>query len=592
VATAARQRSGIPPLWLDSLRLRFDAPPRPHRPRGDDRLPQRALELTVRTHGIARSLAAVAERRARERQVVAGLVDQTPRDAEVDELTVRVDSRAPPDLELGFGEGRSTFVLRYELFTLVRMRHRRVLGYARVSSELQGQGSSLRDQQAVIALYAKAQGLPTPTFYVESESAIHERNERRERIRALQSEVRAGDLVVCDKIDRWSRDPEFTYRSIRKILSAGASFYAVGDQCDPSTPEGDTMLNFRVLFAKEEHKRIKARMVGTRRILRDQGYYVEGVPPFGYRRSLPKGHKGPEKNVLAIEEDKAALLRRAFRMCIAGHSLTEISAALGLGRDQLANSLRSRVYLGEIQDTKHQWIKSKHPPVIDVTTFTRAQAALDGRRLGGPGPRQTPSETSTWILRDVARCDACGAKMSAVYAGPRMARRYYYKCAHKCGAAYVVVRDVEANAGPIVVARLEGLKEELVREPRRAPPTPVPDFAGSRARLQRRREKYLDAFADELMTKDELRARMAKLDADELRIDGEEQASLRPNPLADVSARRAVLREVGAIARAWGKARPEARREIVRHLAVTARVSANKAPRFVWRSPEELVEAI
>src|ERR1017187_8292478 len=50
------------------------------------------------------------------------------------------------------------------------------LGYARVSSELQGQGSSLRDQQAVIALYAKAQGLPTPTFYVESESAIHERN--------------------------------------------------------------------------------------------------------------------------------------------------------------------------------------------------------------------------------------------------------------------------------------------------------------------------------------------------------------------------------------------------------------------------------
>jgi site-specific DNA recombinase len=187
------------------------------------------------------------------------------------------------------------------------MRPRRVLGYARVSSELQGQGSSLRDQQATIAAYAKAQGIPAPTFYVESESAIHEKNERRERIRALQSEVRAGDLVVCDKIDRWSRDPEFTYRSIREILSAGASFYAVGDQCDPSTPEGDTMLNFRVLFAKEEHKRIKARMVGTRRTLRDQGYYVEGTPPFGYRRSLPKGHKGPEKNVLAIEDGVAYL---------------------------------------------------------------------------------------------------------------------------------------------------------------------------------------------------------------------------------------------------------------------------------------------
>jgi len=472
------------------------------------------------------------------------------------------------------------------------MRIRRVLGYARVSSELQGQGSSLRDQQAVIAAHAKAKGLPTPTFFVESESAIHEKNERRERIRALQAEVRAGDLVICDKIDRWSRDPEFTYRSIREILSAGASFYAVGDQCDPSTPEGDTMLNFRVLFAKEEHKRIKARMVGTRRTLRDQGYWCEGEPPFGYRRSLPKGHKGPDKNVLVIEADKAEIVRRAFRLAIAGHSFTKVGAALGVTRDLAGHVLRNRAYLGEIQDTAHQWIKGKHPPIVDVATFARAQAALDGRRLTGPGEREAPAETSTWILRDVARCDGCGAKMSAVYAGPHEARRYYYKCAHNCTRVYVRVRDIEAEAGPLIVARLEELKEELAREPKRAARAPMPDFAGRRARLQRRREKYLDAFADELMTKQELRVRIAKLDADILHIDGEEQAATRPNPLADASARRAVLREVGAIASAWGKARPEARREIVGHLASAARLSRGKAPGFVWRSAGELLDAV
>ena len=159
-------------------------------------------------------------------------------------------------------------------------------------------------------------------------------------------------------------------------------------------------------------------------------------------------------------------------------------------------------------------------------------------------------------------------------------------------ATYVVVRNVEVAAGPIVVARLEDLKEELAREPEPAARGRVPDFAGHRAKLQRRREKYLDAFADELMTKDELRARMAKLDAESLRIDGEEQAIMRPSRLADASARRAVLREVGAIARAWSKARPEARREIVEHLAIAARVAPDKAPRFVWRSPEELVVAI
>ena len=480
------------------------------------------------------------------------------------------------------------------------MRPRRVLGYARVSSELQSHGSSLRDQQETIAAYAKEKGFPVPIFYVESESAIHEKNERRERIQALQSEVRAGDLVVCDKIDRWSRDPEFTYRSIRQILAAGASFYAVSDQCDPSTPEGDTMLNFRVLFAKEEYKRIKARMVGTRQRLRDQGFYAEGRPPFGYRRSLPKGHKGPDKNVLAVEADAADLVRRAYRMCIAGHALTKIGNALGLTRDRVRDVLRSRVYLGEIRDTHRQWIRAKHPPLIDLVTFTRAQDSLDGRRLSGPRPSDAPSETSGWILRDVARCGRCGAKMGAAYAGPKGARRYYYRCVKGCSArgprvttgSFVRVDAVEAKAELLIVARLEELREELAREPKFPARPPAQDFAGRRAQLQRRREKYLDAFGDGLMSKEELRTRIAKLDIDALRIDGEEQEALRPSPLADEGARRAVLREVGAIARAWRKAAPEARREIVGHLASAARVTPDKPPIFVWRAAEELREAM
>ena len=472
------------------------------------------------------------------------------------------------------------------------MRPRRLLGYARVSSELQGQGSSLSDQQAMIAAYAKALGLPSPTFYVEAETAIHERNERRERIRALLGEVRAGDLVVCDKIDRWSRDPEFTYRSIREILTAGASFYAVGDQCDPSTPEGDTMLNFRVLFAKEEHKRIKARMVGTRRILRDQGYYVEGLPPFGYRRSLPKGHKGPQKNVLVVEDDEAEVVRRAFRYCIAGRSLAVISSALDLKRDRVRDIIRNRVYLGEIQDTSRQWIKAKHPPLIDLTTFARAHAALDSRRLAGPGGLGTQSETSGWVFRDVARCAACGAKMGSAYAGPKDARRYYYKCTRKCGAPYVPVGGVEAKAEAFVVARLDELRDELAREPK-APPQPASkDFAGRRAQVERRRERFVDAFGDGLMSKGQLQARLAKLDTEALRIDGEEQAALRPSPLADVSARRAALREVGTIAKAWRKAPAKARREIAGHLATAVRIAVGNAPVFTWRPTEELLEVI
>jgi hypothetical protein len=117
---------------------------------------------------------------------------------------------------------------------------------------------------------------------------------------------------------------------------------------------------------------------------------------------------------------------------------------------------------------------------------------------------------------------------------------------------------------------------------------PVADLAHRRTKLQRRRERYLEAYADEHMTRDELRSAMAKLDAALLQLDGEEHAARQPSPLASAKVRRSVLREVGTIRKAWARATPEARRKIVTHLAKSARIVAGRPCEFVWRTAEEL----
>jgi DNA invertase Pin-like site-specific DNA recombinase len=527
--------------------------------------------------------------------VIARLVDEAARDAEVEELAQVVDPVTPANLEFGLLEGRRAFVLSPNSFTMVAMRHRRVIGYARVSSEEQARGSSLQDQQDAIGAYAKGHGLKVARFYVEAESAVHEKIEHRDQIRALMADVRRGDLVVCAKLDRWSRDPEFTYGSVRKILEAGASFFSVDERCDPNTPEGDTALGFRILFAREEHKRIRERMVGTRKLLRDRGYYVEGLPPFGYRRALPKGHKGEAKNVLVVHDDEAKVVRRAFALSASGHSLSKIAAAVGLTRDRVRSVLGSRVFLGEVQNTAGEWIRAKHAPIVDAETFARAQVGIESRRLGGERRRAGPSATSTWILRDVATCAKCGARMSAVYGGGNgdgTYERHYYRCAHKCQPGGLVpVADVEAEAEPFIVARLEQLREELGREPKRTAKAPPSDVGQLRAKLARRRERYLEAFADDFMTKEELRERLGKLDAESLRLDAREQAARRPSPLADPKTRRSALREVETIRRAWARAAPEARREIVQHLVTAARMVKGARLRVEWRSAEDLVSS-
>jgi DNA invertase Pin-like site-specific DNA recombinase len=479
-------------------------------------------------------------------------------------------------------------------------RPRRTLGYARVSSAAQAEGSSLRDQQAAIEAYAGQRGLSVTRFFVEAESAIHEKIERREQIKALMNDVREGDLVLCHRLDRWSRDPEFTYGSVRKILAAGASFYAVEDQCDPSTPEGDTMLGFRVLFAREEHKRIKQRLVGTRSLLADRGYYVTGQPPRGYRR---QDVKGAERNVLVVVPEEAKLVRRVFKMYVAGRSMRDIADELGENVDFVKDTLERRTYLGEVRNSRGEWIKGLHEPIIDATLFARARAACDERRYGPPRMGRA-TRTDGWILRDVARCARCGAKMSAGWAKDRD----YYACSRRCSTkgnratngSWVRVQPVEEEAAEMVAARLLELRGELARPPRREKSIDEPIIArlAKRDRLMKKRERYLEAFSDGHMSRAELATALGKVDAELQRLDAEEALASRTSALERPKYRRDMLRELQAIQLAWERATDGERgdrrigRAIVNRLVVAVAIGAGVLPAPRWRPLEALAESI
>lgn len=459
---------------------------------------------------------------------------------------------------------------------------RRVLGYARVSSAEQALGTSLQDQQDVIRAHAQKGGLSVARFYVEAESAVHEKIERREQIRALLAEARAGDLVLVDKVDRWSRDPEFTYRSMRELRERGARVYFVGDACDPHTPEGDTMLGMRALFAREEHKRIRVRTVGTRRLLRDKGFYVEGTPPWGYRR---QSVKGLERNVLVVEPREAALVRDTFRLCARGLPVRAIAAELGVGTDRVKDALHRRLYLGEIRDSSGRWIRGKHPALVDARLFARAHEALEGRRLGDRGPRRG-AQTDAWWLRTVARC-ICGARMAAAYAGPIDARRHYLHCVRACGQPYVRVDVAEAACEPLVLERLGELRDQLsvASDPPPRLRVDAQDLGARRAKLAARRERYLELYADGEIDREGLRGRLDRLDAERTRLDADEQAPVAPDP----AERRRALAELRVMRHAWKRAEPRQRRLIVAALARSVALARGRAPRFDWYAAEELV---
>ncbi len=455
----------------------------------------------------------------------------------------------------------------------------RVLGYARVSSAEQSRGTSLQDQQTVIASYAKARGLAAPQFFVEAESGIHEKLERREQMRLLLAAVQKGDLILCDKLDRWSRDPEFTYRSVREILAKGASFYAVGDAVDPSTSEGDTALGFRVLFAREEHKRIRQRMVGTRQALRDAGYCSEGPAPLGYAR---QDVKGPTRNIFTVNLEHAAIVSRIFKLCVGGKSLVAIGEAVGFSAERVASILRNRIYLGEIRATSGEWIPGRHPALVDARLFQDAADARKSRRNGSQSSTRGGA-TSTWWLRDVARC-LCGAKHSSAYGGGN-GLTYYFMCRAGCRPMVKVAAAEEACA-PLVVARVIELKEELARPPA-AIVQPVLGLESRLAKLDAKRVRLLSQDAEGLISREELREQLGKLAVERGKL-----SALAPLPALPPEARREALRSISFLTEGWRRMGPSERRKVVGILASSVGLSVGRPPSPVWKGIDELLRAL
>lgn len=451
----------------------------------------------------------------------------------------------------------------------------RVLGYARVSSREQALGTSLQDQQNALTAHAQSRGLTVHKFYVEAESAVYEKQERREQIRALLQDLRAGDLVLCDKLDRWSRDPEFTYRSMREIRESGARVYFVGEQIDPSTPEGDSMLNMRVLMAREEHKRIRLRTVGTKKLLQNQGYYVEGTLPLGYRRPASKDRT--ERLSLLIDDDAAQIVRRLFELASGGASLSDLQFhGRGLSdekkwdRRTIHNMLRNRVYLGEVKNGAGQWIKGKHQAIVSPSLFARVQAGLQERRRGGPRV-QSESLTKDWLLRGFAWCDRCRGRMLSAYSGERRGREYahyYYKC--KCWS--VVAPEADRLVAALLLARLEELREELGKPA--TPHAPPTDLDKRRHKLELRRSRLLDQHLDGHISRELLASKLAELDQERTRID-----ALEAPPVDNT----AFLATIEGIRQAWSKMTVGERRDALMALAERVYLARDCPPSVVWR---------
>lgn len=366
--------------------------------------------------------------------------------------------------------------------------------YTRVSSDEQLDGYSLSAQEQAGRAFITARGWRWVKTYEErgrSGKTIF-RPELQEMLKA--AEAGAFDVIVCHKLDRFSRSLVDVLVQLKHLGECGVSFVSVTENFDFTTPFGKLMLavlgafaewyldNLRTEIAKGKKERARqgfwngtlsfgyttpARL-RTRLIRLGEDFKSGSVPEDRYSRdsdlieqALERYESKPDTAAVPCPFDAPAVLLAYDRYGTGMFSDKQIAELLTnagyriyarrgntlITKDTIQDLLQNRFYVGETSygrsagRNKREWLPGNHEPIVSADLFERCQEVRARRAtqyVRAPGPKRC------YPLSSLMVCLECGTAFVGQY---RSESRYYRDPAvDRKRLCSQHVRSVEADA--------------------------------------------------------------------------------------------------------------------------------------------------
>jgi DNA invertase Pin-like site-specific DNA recombinase len=339
--------------------------------------------------------------------------------------------------------------------------------YARVSSARQKKDETIASQTAALRAHAEQHGLEVPEGWVfedEGHSGASLVRPALERLRDLIAGV-GVEVVLCYSPDRLAR--KFAYQAllIEEFARAGTRVeFIKGPRGD--TPEDQLLVQFQGMFAEYEKAQILERYRrGKTHRARTGSINVLSGAPFGYRYVRKNTHTGAAYEII---EHEAALIAELFRRYAdEGASIAELTRWLTSqdvptrtgkhrwDRSVVWGMLRNPAYAGRamfgktmvvpespglnrvarlqgrstprasktIDRPRAEWTEIAVPAIVSQDTFDRvAQRLADNKRFASRNSRD-PS-----LLQGLAACTSCGYGYYRTSTRTTNKKIYYYRC--------------------------------------------------------------------------------------------------------------------------------------------------------------------
>ena len=381
---------------------------------------------------------------------------------------------------------------------------KRAVSYIRVSTREQAQrggseeGFSLPAQREANKRKAQSMGaLVVKEFADRGESARSANRPELQKMLAYLKEDGGIDYVIVHKLDRLARNRADDVEINRAFEEAGVRLVSTSENID-QTPGGMLLHGIMSSIAEFYSRNLANEVIkGMGEKARNGG--TLGKAPLGYVNVRGRDENGREVRTVALDEERAPLVRLAFSEYATGNwTVSQLAKHLaGLGLDvpatpsrparpitkgRLHTLLRHPYYKGVVQFQGVEYA-GKHEALVDEETWQTVQAVLDSHRYG---ERQ---RMHNHFLKSTVVCGRCGSRLLVQHTKNGKGVLYpYFICArrqrlHDCSFKAVLIEVVEAQMKEVYrrlyvsetdrqeieryllaeLARIEGEKDRNVR---------------------------------------------------------------------------------------------------------------------------------
>ena len=347
---------------------------------------------------------------------------------------------------------------------------KRAVSYIRVSTREQAQrggseeGFSLPAQREANKRKAQSMGaLVVKEFADRGESARSANRPELQKMLAYLKEDGGIDYVIVHKLDRLARNRADDVEINRAFEQAGVRLVSTSENID-QTPGGMLLHGIMSSIAEFYSRNLANEVIkGMGEKARNGG--TLGKAPLGYVNVRARDEHGREIRTIALDEERAPLVRLAFTEYAAGNwtvrGLAEHLNNRGLTIPPTARKpanpvsvrllqtlLRNPYYKGVISFQGVEYAGA-HEPLVDTVTWQTVQDILTAHTNG---ERQ---RMHNHHLKSTIVCGLCGARLLVQHATSRASGTYhYFVCArrhrvHDCTFKAVLIDEVEARVAEL-----------------------------------------------------------------------------------------------------------------------------------------------